>query len=119
MRPALSIRLIDQSRGRRIAELLIVLCVLSLADLIFTVWAQLFTQFYELNPLARTILSHHAIFTLVVLKVMLTALGAAIFWHLRRYWRAELGLWIVVGVYVMLAFRWNTYTVEAMLTRMR
>lgn len=116
MRTALPIRLFDENRGRRVAELLIVLCVLSLADLIFTIWAQVITPkyFLEMNPLAQSLLSHHTLFALVVMKVMLTGLGASIFWHLRKYWRAELGLWIVVGVYVMLTFRWNTYTVETL-----
>ena len=117
MRAALPLRMIDDSRTRRVAELLIVLCVLSLADLIFTVWAQLFPPsnsgpFLELNPLARHFLIHNAIFSLVCLKVMLTGVGAAIFWHLRKFWRAELALWAIVGVYVMLTFRWNTYTLE-------
>ena len=118
MRAALSIPLIDDRRGRRVAELLIVLCMLSLADLCFTVWAQLFTPFYEVNPLARTILNGNNLFFLVVMKIMLTAFGAAIFWKLRSFWRAELGLWVVVGVYVLLAIRWNHYTAEAMLAMM-
>ena len=53
MRTALAIPLIDDSRGRRVAELLIVVCILSLADLIFTVWAHVVTpmDFVEVNPL--------------------------------------------------------------------
>jgi len=112
---SLPIRLIDGCRTRRIAELLIVVCVLSMADLVFTVWAQLFTAFYEMNPLARGILHHNAFFPLVVMKVALTGIGAGIFWRLRKYWRAELALWLVVMVYVLLAIRWNFYTVEAMI----
>ncbi|MDB5300162.1 MAG: hypothetical protein JWO87_1825 [Phycisphaerales bacterium] len=94
------------------AELLVVVCFLSMADLFFTLWAQIFTQFHELNPLARNMLNHNAILGLVVMKVSLTALGAAIFWHLRRFGRAEIALWAVVFVYVGLAFRWSTYTIE-------
>src|SRR5690349_9097348 len=112
---SLPIRLIDDHRTRRVAELLIVLCLLSMADLVFTVWAQLFTPFYEMNPIARGILSHNAFFPLVVMKVGLTGFGAAIFWRLRKYWRAELALWAVVIVYTFLAIRWNLYTTEAML----
>jgi len=43
MRTALAIPLIDGRRERRVAELLIVVCILSLADLIFTVWAHVVT----------------------------------------------------------------------------
>jgi hypothetical protein len=114
MTATLPIRVIDNSRARRIAELLIVLCLLSMADLVFTIWAQLFTPFYELNPLARGMLSSHAFFNLVVMKVTLTGFGAAIFWRLRSFWRVELALWVVVALYVCLAIRWNNYTVEAM-----
>lgn len=115
---SLPIRVIDDCRTRRIAELLVVLCILSLADLIFTVWAQLFTPFYELNPLARSILHHNTFFTLVVMKVALTGFGAAIFWRLRQFWRVEMALWFVVALYVLLAIRWNTYTINAMLITM-
>jgi len=111
----LPIRLIDDCRTRRIAELLIVVCLLSMADLLFTVWAQLFTPFYELNPVARGFLQHNTFFPLVVMKVALTGIGAGIFWRLRSYWRTELALWLVVAVYVLLTIRWNLYTVEAML----
>jgi hypothetical protein len=115
MTTSLHLRVIDDCRARRIAELLIVLCMLSIADLVFTVWAQLFTPFAELNPLARGFLVHNAFLPLVVMKVGLTGLGAGIFWRLRSYWRAELALWLVVAVYVLLAIRWNMYTMEAMI----
>ena len=36
-------------------ELIAVLWLLSLADLIFTLWAHLFTHFQELNPIARAL----------------------------------------------------------------
>jgi len=115
MRTALAIPLIDDSRGRRVAELLIVVCILSLADLIFTVWAHVVTpaDFIEVNPLARDLLGH-GIFGLVVMKLALTGLGVGIFWRLRRYLRAEAALWVLALVYVMLTFRWNSYTTDVM-----
>jgi len=80
MRTALAIPLIDDSRGRRVAELLIVVCILSLADLIFTVWAHVVTpaDFIEVNPLARTSWGI-GIFGLVVMKLALTAWASASF----------------------------------------
>ena len=108
----LPIRWIDECRARRVAELLVILCALSVVDLLFTIWAQLFTRFYELNPLARGMLHRHALLSLIIMKIGLTAIGAGIFWKLRRYGRAEIALWAIVVVYVMLAFRWNLYTTE-------
>ena len=106
----------DASRRRlwRVAQLIAALWVLSLSDLFFTLWAHRFTDFNELNPLARALLDSRSFFGLVAMKLGLTALGAGIFWHLRRYARAEAALWALVGVYVLLALRWSNYTVAAM-----
>lgn len=107
---ALSIPWIDSRRGRRVFELILVLLALSSADLFFTLWAHHFTQFNELNPIARSMLEAGAIGNLVMFKLSLTVIGALIFWKLRRDIRAEIGLWTIVGVYVMLTIRWGDYT---------
>jgi hypothetical protein len=101
-------------RPWRVAQLIAALWVLSLADLFFTLWAHQFTPFNELNPLARALLDSQSFAGLVVMKVGLTGVGAAIFWCLRRYAKAELALWLLVGVYVLLALRWSNYTVDAL-----
>lgn len=108
------IPLIDGARTRRIIELLLVLWLLALADLFFTIWAHIFTPFCELNPLADQLLQHNRIGLLVAGKVALTGFGTAIFWRLRKHRRVELALWILVGVYVLLTFRWSGYTSEAL-----
>jgi hypothetical protein len=105
---------LDDHRVRRVTQLLGILWVLSLSDLIFTLWAHFCTPFYELNPIARALLNGHQIFGLIVMKVALTATGALIFWRLRHNLRAELALWGIVIVYVMLTFRWSGYTVDVM-----
>jgi hypothetical protein len=112
MLPRLPIRWIDGCRTRRVAELIALLWVLSLADLFFTIWAQLFTPFQELNPLAARLLNQNHINLLIAGKIALTGLGAAIFWRLRKERGAELALWAVVLVYVLLTFRWSDYTNE-------
>jgi hypothetical protein len=104
---------IDDRRGRRIGELLGILWVLSLADLGFTLWAQSFTRFVELNPLVAPLLHDGRFCTLILMKVGLTAFGATVFWRLRAHGRAEVALWGVVGCYVALAFRWSAYTLGA------
>src|SRR5438105_12481753 len=103
------VQLLD-GRRRRIGELLAVLWILSLADLFFTIWAHRFTQFYEMNPIARALLESGAVGLLVWYKLLLTATGSTIFWRTRRHGRAELALWGIVVVYVLLALRWSSYT---------
>jgi hypothetical protein len=108
----LPIPLIDARRGRRVFELILILIGLSLADLGFTLWAHFFTDFHELNPLASDLLKGGFIGHLVLFKLTLTMLGAFIFWRLRRDVRAEVGLWAIVCVYVMLTVRWSDYTID-------
>ena len=104
----------ERRRTWRVAQLIAALWVLSLADLFFTLWAHQFTPFNELNPIARALLESQSFVGLVVMKLGLTGVGAGIFWYLRRYARAEVALWALVGVYVLLALRWSNYTVAAM-----
>ena len=116
MMPALPIRWLDGSRARprRVAQGICVLWLLSLSDLLFTLWAHIFTPFHELNPLAKALLDGDQVVTLVLLKLVSTTVGATIFWRLREHGRAEIGLWLVVSAYVLLAFRWSSYTVGVM-----
>ena len=94
------------------SHLLVLLCFLSLVDLSFTLWAQQFTPFLELNPIARRLLHQHDVAGLVLMKLSLTAIGATIFWRLRSHARAELALWGLVAIYVLLTLRWSNYTTE-------
>jgi hypothetical protein len=98
-------------RTCRVVPLLTALWALSLADLYFTLWAHHYTPFMELNPLARWMLLSGSIGLLVAYKVSLTGVAATVFWRLRRYARAELALWLIVVVYIMLALQWANYTI--------
>jgi hypothetical protein len=100
-------------------ELLGILWMLSLADLFFTLWAHRFTSFYEANPIARAMLSAGAIGALILFKLSLTLIGSGIFWRARRHARAELALWAIVGVYVLLMFQWSDYTYGAVMMTMQ
>jgi hypothetical protein len=115
----LSISIIDGDRHRRVIELLGIVWLLSLADLFFTIWAQRFTPFYEINPIARALLHDGATGALIFFKVGLTGIGSAIFWRTRRHGRAELALWGLVLVYVLLTIRWSHYTTGAITLAMR
>lgn len=114
MRATFALPLIDQARTRRILELLVVLWILALADLFFTIWAQIFTPFTELNPVANHLVIHNRFLMLTICKVGLTGVGTAIFWYLRKQRPAELALWLVVMCYVALTFRWSNYTTEVL-----
>ncbi len=98
----------------RVAHLVATLCILSLADLCFTIWAHRYTDFLEANPIARLLLERNAIAGLVLMKVALTAFAAGIFWRLRRHGRAEAALWAMDAVYVLLMLRWSDYTAATM-----
>jgi DMSO/TMAO reductase YedYZ heme-binding membrane subunit len=104
----------DEHRHRRMAELIGVLWVLSLADLFFTLWAHFFTPFNELNPVANFMLSRGLVPSLILFKLVVTAIGTRIFWRLRHHGRAELALWALVGVYVLLTVHWGEYTTNAL-----
>ena len=101
-------------RQRRVAELIGIVWVLSVADLVFTVCAHFFTTFHELNPVASYMLKQNLLPSLVLFKLVVTAIGTQIFWRLRHHGRAEVALWGLAGVYVMLALRWSTYTSAAL-----
>ena len=106
--------LLNESRHRRVAELIGILWMLSLADLFFTIWAHFFTPFNELNPVANFMLSRGLVPSLILFKLVVTAIGTRIFWRLRQHGRAELALWMLVGVYVLLTVRWSNYTTSAL-----
>ena len=102
------------ARTRRVVQGICLLWLLSVADLFFTLWAHLFTPFHEANPLAAALLDTNQLASLVLMKLILTTVGATIFWRLRFHARAEMGLWMVVLAYVFLALRWSTYTTGVM-----
>lgn len=104
------INLVDDRRHRRVAELIAILWMLALADLFFTLWAHFFTPFHELNPVANYMLRHNWVPTLILYKLVVTAIGTQIFWRLRDHGRAEIALWGLVGAYVLLTMRWSNYT---------
>lgn len=114
MIPSLPIFWDEGFRARRVTQGIAVLCVLSLSDLFFTLWAHRFTHFDELNPFAALLLDHGLLGSLVAMKVALTAFGACIFWRLRGHAHAELAMWAVVLTYVMLTIRWSSYTAGIM-----
>jgi hypothetical protein len=98
----------------RVLVLLGALWLLSAADLFFTLWAHYFTPFVEGNPVVARVFAampYSLVFVpLVGVKVVTVGVGTLIFWKLRRHARAELGLWLVVGVLGYVLLLWSGYT---------
>lgn len=105
-------RLTTAHRQRRILELIALLWLFGTVDLILTLWAQRFTLFHEMNPIARTLLNGgtHAV---VLFKFGLLATGSVAFWVARHRRCAEGALWGLAIAYVLLMFRWSEYTAKA------
>jgi hypothetical protein len=104
----------EPNRVRRVAEALVILWLLGAADLSFTILAlRQPDAFYEVNPLARSLLVTAGIPGLIALKVLLLGIGAAIFWRLRRHAQAEFAVWGLVAVHVLLILQWSQYTAIA------
>jgi len=108
-----SIDWVGHTPSRRTGELLAALWVLSIADLIFTLWAHWFTPFQEMNPIADAFLGRGLIPSLIIFKLTVTLIGTAVFWRVRQHAKARFALWGLVFVYVLLAVRWSDYTHRA------
>ena len=87
--------------------------LLSLIDLLFTIWANRFTHFREANPLAKLLLRHGMYGALSVFKIVLTALGTALIYINRKYHKTEFVLWGMLIFYLLLMVKWLQYTQSA------
>jgi len=96
-------------RGRAVRVVLLVLClvVLNLFDLVFTLIACRIVPFQEENPIARQVI--HSPELLIAYKLTLLTGAGAIFIACRRHWLAEVGCWLLCGVYGTLAVIWSCY----------
>jgi hypothetical protein len=91
---------------RHVIRLVQVMVVLSVFDLVSTLFHQDLGTLCELNPLAVPLLTH--VPTVVVFKLSLT-IGAAIVFLVARSCRlAQAGCWWAVVTYTILIFRWNS-----------
>lgn len=93
--------------------MLITLWVLSGADLYFTLWAHTYTPFVEGNPVARSLLGQNAYGAVISLKLASVLTGTWVFWKIRRYARAEVGMWMIMIVMFSLTLTWGRYTTMA------
>lgn len=108
-----------RDRPKRVFWLLVVIWVLSTADLAFTLWAHRYTPFVEANPIAASLLAviprgfdaHAAVYSSVImLKLMTLVVGTYIFWPLRRHRPTEIGVWMLALALTYLMLLWSNYT---------
>ncbi len=91
---------------RHVIRLVQVMVVLSVFDLVCTLFHHDLGNFWELNPLVVPLFTHAP--TVVVFKLSLT-IGAAIVFLVARSCRlAQVGCWWVVVAYTILILRWNS-----------
>ena len=92
---------------RQVIRLVPVMFVLSVFDLVCTLFARDVGNLWELNPLVMPLLMH--VPTVVVFKLSLTVGTAIIFLVARSCRLAQVGCWWVVVAYTILILRWNSY----------
>ena len=95
-------------RPRRVLFVLAALWVLNLFDLGFTLLESTRTNFVELNPLVAHHVRNNPTFV-VAYKFTLVAAGSTILLAFRRQRVAELGCWLLLGIYVLLLIHWSGY----------
>jgi len=100
-------RLLEDSRSRRIALLLVAVWMVGLSDLSLTLTARNIEQFEESNPVAAAMVHNSS--TLAAFKLALLVASSVIFLALRKYWFTEAACWFVFAVHIVLAFVWLWY----------
>ncbi len=96
-------------RGSRVAVLLVVVAILSLADLYMTLTHLMNFGMLEGNPVARLIMAYGSPVSLVLWKLVTAGFAIWIMFRFRRRATTELGAVFCAGVLVWLTCRWATY----------
>ncbi len=96
------------TRSRRIFAGLALVWLFNILDLRFTLLECFSSHFVELNPVAAWFLGG-SIGGVVAYKFALVGLGTTIMLCLRKHPVAELGTWLLLGLYVCVIVRWSVY----------
>jgi len=108
-------RPVDSERRRtirrrwRIAFLVSVIVLLSLADLFVTMTLLNSVGMAEANPLAAFIMRSGNPFSLILYKLGSVSLSVGIILLIRDRWQGEFAAWIAVVILMALAWHWNVY----------
>jgi Domain of unknown function (DUF5658) len=110
--PAAVVSTLVQRRPRRVAVLLSLIAMLSLADLLFTLTYLQGIGMSEMNPIARVVIQHNSPALLAMWKLATVAFACALLWWLRRKGSAEIGAWVGLAVLSGLTAWWVVYVHE-------
>jgi hypothetical protein len=97
-------------RDWRMAGLLALIAVVSMADLWLTLTYLKTSGMSEGNPLARWIMSMNCAWVLVAFKFTLVGFTLSVLWWARKRRSAEIAAWFGCIVMAWLCFRWDGYT---------
>lgn len=101
-----ALRWLAAARSHRVLCLVLGVWVLNIFDFILTITAHRQHLLHELNPLAKSLLTHGEPF-LGLFKFGLLAIGTYALVKYRRERISELGCFVVLGSYVLVALQWH------------
>ena len=100
-------------RTRRVGFILSGVVLLSLADLLVTLWHLRGVGMYEANPIAVYLIrATNSPWLLAAFKGVTVAASVLVIYSLRRHWQAEIGAWCCAMILAVVMYSWCTY-VEA------
>jgi len=99
---------------RRVTLLVGAIFLMGLADLLITVTYIRSVGMFEMNPIARFMLSIGSINQLIRYKLFTMVLSCGVLYLLRRHPKAEIGAWICVAMLFALTMHWVRYNASIM-----
>lgn len=101
---------IETARCRRVSRVLMVVAVLSLVDLVLTLYFMTGGGMAEGNPLVRWVVEHtQSAMVIAVLKLVTVVFGTGLMYLVRHHRAAEVGAWLSAAVLVWLTVQWGIY----------
>ncbi len=102
-----------RDRSRRVILLIVGIAVLSLADLIVTLWHLTSVGMAEANPIAAWIIAGTgSAWLLTAYKLLTVAVCTGLLYRLRCHVEGEIGAWCAVMILAAVSFHWGHYTRE-------
>jgi hypothetical protein len=100
-----------RDRSRRVILLIVGIVVLSLADLLVTLWHLTSRGMAESNPIAAWIITDTGSASLLTAYKLLTvAVCTGLLYRLRSHVQGEVGAWCAVMILAAVSFHWGNYT---------
>ena len=100
-----------RDRSRRVILLIVGIVVLSLADLIVTLWHLTSVGMAEASPIAAWIIAGTgSVWLLTAYKLLTVAVCTGLLYRLRSHVEGEIGAWCAVMILAVVSFHWGNYT---------